>query len=81
MKHVIKKKMKVWAFEILSLEIWVVDYLMNIDQKFIFLKSFDVVCEFEIDGKMFWFVFGMIWKPWETILQNLRLVIIFTSGD
>jgi len=31
---------------------------MNIDQKFLFVKSFDVFYVFEIDRKEFGFVFG-----------------------
>ena len=36
-------KMQVWAFDVSSFEIGVFNYLMNIDEKFVFVKSFDVV--------------------------------------
>ena len=74
-------KMEVWAFEVLSFEIWVVVYLMNIDQRFLFVKSFDVVYVFGIDGKGFEFVFGMIWKPWKAILQKFWNYAKFALSD
>ena len=40
----------------MSFEIWVVDYLMNIDEKFIFVRSFHVAYVFEFDSKGFAFV-------------------------
>lgn len=41
-------KMEVWAFEVLSFEIEIFDYLTNIDEKFLFAKSFDVVYVLEL---------------------------------
>jgi len=35
--------MKVWTFEVLSFQIKNFDYLKNIDEKFLFIKSFDFV--------------------------------------
>jgi len=52
----------------LSFEIGVFDYLMNIDENFLFVKSFDVVYVLELIKKMVWVCFGMIWKQWEAIL-------------
>jgi len=79
--------MEVWAFEVLSFEIWVVVYLMNIDQKFLFVKIFNVAYVFGIDGKGFGFVLGWFGsherqfdRKFE-IMQNLRPMTIFTSND
>ena len=44
--------------EVLSFEIWVADYLMTIDQKFLFVKNFDVVHVFGINRKRFRYVLG-----------------------
>ena len=41
--------MEVWAFEVLSFEIEIFDYLTNIDEKFLFAKSFDVVYVLELN--------------------------------
>ena len=38
----------------MSFEIGVFDYLMNIDENFLFVKSFDVVYVLELIKKMVW---------------------------
>ena len=46
--------LSIWGFEF---EIGVLDYLMNIDEKFIFVKKFDVIDVFELIEKdlgLFW---------------------------
>ena len=40
--------LSIWGFEF---EIGVLDYLMNIDEKFIFVKKFDVIDVFELIEK------------------------------
>ena len=54
LENACRLKMKVWACEILSFEFWNrgFDYFMNIDEKFLFVKSFDVVYVLELIEKI-----------------------------
>ena len=38
----------VWAYGVLSFRNWGFDYLMNIDEEFLFVKSFDIVYILEL---------------------------------
>ena len=51
-------KRKVWVFEVLSFEIRVFDYLTNIDEKFLFVKSFCYCLCIGINRKGYDFVLG-----------------------
>ena len=66
--------MEVWAFKVLSFEIGVFNnYLMNIGENFLFVKSFDVVYILELIKEMVSICFGMNRKSWEAILQNFKI--------
>ena len=76
-----------FLIEVLIFEIWVVDCLMNMDQKFLFWRVLMMFMYLELIGKEFGFVlwwFGsherQFYKNFE-VLQNLRLVTIFVFND
>ena len=52
----------------MSFEIGVFDYLINIDEKFLFVKSFDFVCVLELIEKDLGL--GLFWNDLKTMRGN-----------
>jgi len=60
-------KMEVLAFEVFNFEVWIVDYLMSIDEKFLSVNSFCVVYVFELIDKSW----SLFWDDLERKRDNL----------
>jgi len=73
--------LSIWGFEF---EIGVLDYLMNIDEKFIFVKKFDVIDVFELIEKdlgLFWDYLEVMRDNYTKILNSVEFVSAVMSTD